>query len=82
MTEINASHWRTGKTSDQLKGPVTLILIISGHPVEAASCGLCGGGGARVRCAECGRRALCASCDDMYHRHPKRRNHQRQVGTN
>ncbi|XP_059060385.1 E3 ubiquitin-protein ligase lubel [Achroia grisella] len=52
----------------------------TGHPLEAgASCGLCGGGGARVRCAECGRRALCASCDDMYHRHPKRRNHQRQA---
>ncbi|XP_053606960.1 E3 ubiquitin-protein ligase lubel isoform X2 [Plodia interpunctella] len=48
------------------------------HPVEA-SCGLCGGGGARVRCSECGRRALCASCDDMYHRHPKRRHHQRQA---
>ncbi|XP_026325307.1 uncharacterized protein LOC113234215 isoform X2 [Hyposmocoma kahamanoa] len=48
------------------------------QPVDAgASCGLCGGGGARVRCTECGRRALCASCDDMYHRHPKRRNHQR-----
>ncbi|XP_037297749.1 E3 ubiquitin-protein ligase lubel isoform X2 [Manduca sexta] len=46
---------------------------------DIASCGLCGGGGARVRCAECGRRALCASCDDMYHRHPKRRNHQRQA---
>ncbi|XP_052758610.1 E3 ubiquitin-protein ligase lubel isoform X2 [Galleria mellonella] len=52
----------------------------TGHPLEAgASCGLCGGGGARVRCSECGRRALCASCDDMYHRHPKRRNHQRQA---
>ncbi|CAG4998363.1 unnamed protein product [Parnassius apollo] len=52
----------------------------TGHPLEAgASCGLCGGGGARVRCAECGRRALCASCDDMYHRHPKRRHHQRQI---
>ncbi|CAH2067092.1 unnamed protein product, partial [Iphiclides podalirius] len=50
----------------------------TGHPLEA-SCGLCGGGGARVRCAECGRRALCASCDDMYHRHPKRRHHQRQA---
>ncbi|KAJ2953760.1 hypothetical protein O0L34_g1384 [Tuta absoluta] len=54
----------------------------TGHPVEAvAPCGLCGGGGARVRCTECGRRALCASCDDMYHRHPKRRNHQRQALT-
>ncbi|XP_047545279.1 E3 ubiquitin-protein ligase lubel isoform X2 [Vanessa atalanta] len=52
----------------------------TGHPIDAgASCGLCGGGGARVRCTECGRRALCASCDDMYHRHPKRRNHQRQA---
>ncbi|XP_075992498.1 linear Ubiquitin E3 ligase isoform X2 [Anticarsia gemmatalis] len=52
----------------------------TGHPADAgASCGLCGGGGARVRCAECGRRALCASCDDMYHRHPKRRHHQRQA---
>ncbi|XP_013133446.1 PREDICTED: uncharacterized protein LOC106099434, partial [Papilio polytes] len=52
----------------------------TGHPTEVgASCGLCGGGGARVRCAECGRRALCASCDDMYHRHPKRRHHQRQA---
>lgn len=55
-------------------------MILAGHPVDAgASCGLCGGGGARVRCTECGRRALCASCDDMYHRHPKRRNHQRLV---
>ncbi|XP_032529492.2 E3 ubiquitin-protein ligase lubel isoform X1 [Danaus plexippus] len=52
----------------------------TGHPLEAgSSCGLCGGGNARVRCTECGRRALCASCDDMYHRHPKRRNHQRQA---
>ncbi|XP_047515468.1 E3 ubiquitin-protein ligase lubel-like isoform X1 [Pieris napi] len=50
----------------------------TGHPMDT-SCGLCGGGGARVRCTECGRRALCASCDDMYHRHPKRRNHQRQA---
>ncbi|CAK1550071.1 unnamed protein product [Leptosia nina] len=50
----------------------------TGHPMDT-SCGLCGGGGARVRCTECGRRALCASCDDMYHRHPKRRHHQRQA---
>ena len=45
----------------------------------SVNCSLCGCNGASVRCEKCNSMAFCIGCDDMYHRHPKRRNHLRQA---
>lgn len=45
----------------------------------AINCSLCGCNGASVRCIKCNSMAFCIGCDDMYHRHPKRRSHLRQA---
>lgn len=42
-------------------------------------CELCGSLQPKTRCAQCNNQALCESCDDMYHRHPKRKTHVRKV---
>lgn len=33
----------------------------------------------KVRCQQCNNQVFCGSCDDMYHRHPKRKTHIRKV---
>lgn len=40
-------------------------------------CDLCGSVTPAVRCAQCENNLFCASCDDRYHRHPKRQSHTR-----
>lgn len=42
-------------------------------------CDLCGSGQPTVRCEQCDHNLFCASCDDRYHRHPKRQTHTRTV---
>ncbi|XP_062707215.1 E3 ubiquitin-protein ligase lubel isoform X15 [Aedes albopictus] len=40
-------------------------------------CDLCGSVTPAVRCGQCENNIFCASCDDRYHRHPKRQTHMR-----
>ncbi|XP_065215308.1 E3 ubiquitin-protein ligase lubel isoform X1 [Planococcus citri] len=41
-------------------------------------CDLCGSSNAQYHCEMCVQQAFCVSCDQMYHRHPKRQNHIRK----
>uniref|UniRef100_A0A182MZB1 Uncharacterized protein n=1 Tax=Anopheles dirus TaxID=7168 RepID=A0A182MZB1_9DIPT len=41
-------------------------------------CDLCGSVTPVVRCEQCDQNLFCASCDDRYHRHPKRQTHVRK----
>uniref|UniRef100_A0A8D8RMC7 E3 ubiquitin-protein ligase RNF31 n=1 Tax=Cacopsylla melanoneura TaxID=428564 RepID=A0A8D8RMC7_9HEMI len=41
-------------------------------------CDLCGSSIPTVQCDQCPSQHFCASCDDMYHRHPKRQHHARK----
>ncbi|KAG8196404.1 hypothetical protein JTE90_009039 [Oedothorax gibbosus] len=50
-----------------------------GVPRDGRHCDLCGCSQPAVRCDKCGRQIFCLSCDDMYHRHPKRRFHLRKA---
>ncbi|XP_058819358.1 E3 ubiquitin-protein ligase lubel isoform X3 [Topomyia yanbarensis] len=40
-------------------------------------CDLCGSVTPAVRCIQCDQNLFCASCDERYHRHPKRQTHTR-----
>ncbi|XP_076352720.1 linear Ubiquitin E3 ligase isoform X2 [Tachypleus tridentatus] len=42
-------------------------------------CDLCGCSSPAVRCDKCNMQLFCLSCDDMYHRHPKRKSHLRRA---
>ncbi|CAH0557576.1 unnamed protein product [Brassicogethes aeneus] len=44
---------------------------------DGKHCQLCGASGPSVQCEQC-RQIFCHSCDDMYHRHPKRQTHIRR----
>lgn len=42
-------------------------------------CELCGSTSPAIKCQDCNGKLFCPSCDDMFHRHPKRQNHERKV---
>ncbi|CAG0921799.1 unnamed protein product [Notodromas monacha] len=44
----------------------------------ALHCDLCGSPSAKFRCERCYNQLFCRSCDDVFHRHPKRMSHARQ----
>ncbi|RZC33722.1 IBR domain containing protein [Asbolus verrucosus] len=45
---------------------------------DGRHCQLCGSSNPSVRCDQCAQ-IFCLSCDDMYHRHPKRQSHCRRA---
>lgn len=47
--------------------------------LEGIKCELCGSMTAKLRCDQCNQQLFCSSCDDMFHRHPKRNMHIRKV---
>lgn len=47
--------------------------------IGGLKCELCGSMTAKVKCDQCNQQFFCASCDDMFHRHPKRNTHIRKV---
>lgn len=52
----------------------------SGKPrTDGLKCELCGSLSPAVKCEQCEQHLFCASCDDMFHRHPKRQTHLRRV---
>lgn len=57
----------------------TKIINTNSIQYPMVNCSLCGCIGASVRCMKCNSMAFCIGCDDMYHRHPKRRQHLRQA---
>ncbi|KAJ9593904.1 hypothetical protein L9F63_014664, partial [Diploptera punctata] len=46
---------------------------------DGRHCDLCGCSTPTVRCDKCAHQIFCLSCDDMYHRHPKRQSHVRKA---
>lgn len=44
----------------------------------ALICRLCGNQQSTMKCAECLGMQFCYACDNMYHRHPKRKHHIRK----
>ncbi|XP_044726520.1 E3 ubiquitin-protein ligase lubel isoform X1 [Chrysoperla carnea] len=53
--------------------------VIGGAKGRSGHCDLCGAVGPRVKCDKCAQQIFCLSCDDMYHRHPKRQSHVRKA---
>lgn len=49
------------------------------HADNKLKCTLCGSQNPWVTCAECAGQIFCASCDDMFHKHPKRKQHIRKA---
>lgn len=55
--------------------------ICSSQPLDDSlhkACDICGETAATVWCRQCDNKQLCNACDDMWHRHPKRQNHERE----
>ncbi|XP_018783776.1 PREDICTED: uncharacterized protein LOC108965672 isoform X5 [Bactrocera latifrons] len=48
-------------------------------PDAKLKCTLCGSHNPWVTCEECAQQIFCSSCDDMFHKHPKRRTHVRKA---
>ncbi|XP_055382033.1 E3 ubiquitin-protein ligase lubel isoform X3 [Condylostylus longicornis] len=46
---------------------------------DGLKCQLCGSPNPWVSCDQCGNQIFCASCDDMFHKHPKRQTHVRKA---
>lgn len=55
------------------------IKALNGKRIDGIKCELCGSMSAKVKCDQCNQQFFCASCDDMFHRHPKRNTHTRKV---
>lgn len=41
-------------------------------------CDICGQSVAMFMCGRCDNKQLCTACDERWHQHPKRKNHDRQ----
>ncbi|XP_040575747.1 uncharacterized protein [Lepeophtheirus salmonis] len=52
---------------------------ISNHHLSRPLCDLCGRNPALIRCQYCSGQIFCMSCDDTYHKHPKRAVHTRKA---
>ncbi|XP_056631502.1 E3 ubiquitin-protein ligase lubel isoform X3 [Diorhabda sublineata] len=50
---------------------------INNRKKDGLHCQLCGSSASSVHCDQC-KQIFCLSCDDMYHRHPKRQTHTRR----
>ncbi|XP_023166274.2 uncharacterized protein LOC111596335 isoform X2 [Drosophila hydei] len=59
--------------------PMKTTQIRTKTPENKLKCTLCGSQNPWVTCAECAGQIFCASCDDMFHKHPKRRQHIRKA---
>ncbi|KAL5281668.1 RNF31 family protein [Megaselia abdita] len=46
---------------------------------DGLKCTLCGSNNPWVKCDQCAQQIFCASCDDMFHKHPKRKAHFRKT---
>ncbi|XP_052837600.1 E3 ubiquitin-protein ligase lubel isoform X5 [Drosophila gunungcola] len=59
--------------------PMKTTVIRTKTPDNKLKCTLCGSQNPWVTCAECAGQIFCASCDDMFHKHPKRKQHVRKA---
>ncbi|XP_015035498.2 uncharacterized protein LUBEL isoform X5 [Drosophila pseudoobscura] len=59
--------------------PLKTTVIRTKTPDNKLKCTLCGSQNPWVTCAECAGQIFCASCDDMFHKHPKRKQHMRKA---
>ncbi|XP_030555100.1 uncharacterized protein LOC115758543 isoform X4 [Drosophila novamexicana] len=59
--------------------PMKTTQIRTKTPDNKLKCTLCGSQNPWVTCAECAGQIFCASCDDMFHKHPKRKQHIRKA---
>lgn len=77
----NAAPVKTGSKMTQIE--IELFIIIYSRlgvkRADGLKCDLCGSLSPKVKCEECNNQLYCASCDDMFHRHPKRKSHLRKV---
>ena len=79
---LDLVFWDTKR--DFSKPNCDLLIYVLGGKMEPKKgdgrhCELCGSSSPKVRCEKCLNQIFCLSCDDMYHRHPKRMNHTRKV---
>ncbi|KAH8244390.1 hypothetical protein KR026_008332, partial [Drosophila bipectinata] len=59
--------------------PMKTTVIRTKTPDNKLKCTLCGSQNPWVTCSECAGQIFCASCDDMFHKHPKRKQHMRKA---
>ncbi|KAH8297890.1 hypothetical protein KR018_000389 [Drosophila ironensis] len=59
--------------------PMKTTVVRTKTPDNKLKCTLCGSQNPWVTCAECAGQIFCASCDDMFHKHPKRKQHMRKA---
>ncbi|KAL7037872.1 hypothetical protein ACKWTF_009385 [Chironomus riparius] len=53
--------------------------VMQASPADVGlKCELCGTIGPVIKCEQCVKNLFCYTCDDMFHRHPKRQNHLRK----
>ncbi|XP_055299571.1 E3 ubiquitin-protein ligase lubel isoform X2 [Sitodiplosis mosellana] len=55
------------------------IKATNSKSLDGIKCDLCGSMSAKVKCDQCNQQLFCSSCDDMFHRHPKRNTHIRKA---
>ncbi|XP_068140616.1 E3 ubiquitin-protein ligase lubel isoform X2 [Drosophila tropicalis] len=59
--------------------PMKTTIVRTKTPDNKLKCTLCGSQNPWVTCEECAGQIFCASCDDMFHKHPKRKQHIRKA---
>lgn len=75
---IDFSAQRQNHVTNGLKAPANDVMQRNFAEV-GLKCELCGSIGPVIKCEQCVKNLFCYSCDDKFHRHPKRTNHLRKV---
>lgn len=74
---IDFSHQQYTNTASPSKA---IKDVMQANPADVGlKCELCGTIGQVIKCEQCVKNLFCFTCDDMFHRHPKRQNHLRKV---
>lgn len=75
---IDFSHQQYSNTSPSPSKAIKDVM--QANPADVGlKCELCGTIGQVIKCEQCVKNLFCFTCDDMFHRHPKRQNHLRKV---
>ncbi|XP_060066432.1 uncharacterized protein LOC132546733 [Ylistrum balloti] len=74
----------TSENSGQQQKPSLVNEVSTGRKDEDQSCNsvvcdICGKQAPELVCSQCDNKQLCTNCDQRWHTHPKRKNHQREV---
>ncbi|XP_033753784.1 LOW QUALITY PROTEIN: E3 ubiquitin-protein ligase RNF31-like [Pecten maximus] len=78
MDSVNTSENSGQQQKSSSVGDVSSEVNENDQSCNSVVCDICGKQAPDLVCSQCDNKQLCTNCDQRWHTHPKRKNHQRQ----